>query len=118
MSDTATAQTNTAQSFDAGDTISVRFTGEIIDDINTEIARIETEKLSISDYQNGTKVYAATSTGTDAYAITLDPPLTSYALGQTFKFMTDVANTGPATLNVNGLGAKTIKKLRDQDLDS
>lgn len=118
MSDTATAQTNTAQSFDAGDTISVRFSGEIIDDINTEIARLETEKLDVSDYQNGEKVYAATSSGTDAYAITLTPPITSYITAQTFKFLSDVANTGPATLNVNGLGAKTIKKLRDQDLDS
>jgi hypothetical protein len=33
-----------------------------------------------------------------------------YALYQHFCFKADVANTGVATLNVNGGGAKTIKK--------
>lgn len=117
-SDSATTQTNTAQSFDADDVISLRLTGEIIDDLNAEAVRLENAKLDIADYQNGEKVYASSSTGTDAYAITLDPPITAYVVSQTFKFSADVANTGPATLNVNGLGAKTIKKQHDVDLDS
>ena len=60
--------------------------------------------------------YAASSVGTDAYAITLTPGPTAYAAGQEFRFKADAANTGGATLNVNGLGAKTILKQNDQAL--
>lgn len=54
--------------------------------------------------------YAASSGGTDAYAITVSPAPTAYVTGQVFHFKADVANTGGATLNVNSLGAKTIVK--------
>lgn len=54
--------------------------------------------------------YAASSAGSDTYAITVTPAPTAYATGQVFRFKADVANTGAATLNVNGLGAKTIVK--------
>lgn len=53
---------------------------------------------------------AADGGGTDAYAITLSPAITAYITGQSFTFKANTANTGAATLNVNGLGAKTIKK--------
>lgn len=52
--------------------------------------------------------YAASSTGTDAYAITLTPAVTTYTTGDIYVFQADVANTGNATLNVNALGAKNI----------
>lgn len=60
--------------------------------------------------------YAVPSGGSDAYAITVTPAPTAYAAGQVFKFKADVANTGAATLNVNSLGAKTIKKNKDETL--
>lgn len=60
--------------------------------------------------------YAASSGGTDAYAITVTPAPTAYTTGQVFTFKADVANTGAATLNVNSLGAKTIKKNVSSDL--
>jgi len=66
--------------------------------------------------QNSSHVYAADSVGTDAYAITLTPAVTAYVTGQVFHFKAGAANTGAATLNVNGLGAVPIKKARDQDL--
>lgn len=53
--------------------------------------------------------YAVDSVGTDSYAITLTG-FTAYVAGQTFKFKAATANTGSCSLNVNGLGAKTIKK--------
>lgn len=59
--------------------------------------------------------YAESTTGTDSYAITV-PGLTTLVAGQTFKFKADVANTGACTLNINGLGAKTIKKSVSSDL--
>lgn len=66
--------------------------------------------------QNGSYVYAADAGSSDAYAITLSPAPSAYAAGQEFRFKANTANTGAATLNVNSLGAKTIKKLNDQDL--
>lgn len=117
-SDTATEQTSTAFTFESGDYVYLIKSAEDDADLKAEVARLETDKLSIADYQNGTKVYAATSVGTDSYAITLSPAITSYSVWQTFRFLSDVANTWAATLNVNGLWAKTIKKLRDQDLSS
>lgn len=62
--------------------------------------------------------YGASSAGTDTYAITLSSAPAAYAAGQQYTFKADVANTGPATLNVNGLGAKTIKKDGTTDLDT
>jgi hypothetical protein len=51
------------------------------------------------------------TTGTGAaYALTLDPPLPAYFPDQFFIFRAHVTNTGQATLNVNGLGAKVLKK--------
>lgn len=58
----------------------------------------------------GSQIYAASSAGSDTYAITLSPALTAYVTGMVIQFKTDVANTGAATLNVNGLGAISIKK--------
>lgn len=62
--------------------------------------------------------YAADSVGTDSYAITITPAITAYATGQVFTFRAGTANTGAATLNVSGLGAKTIKKQQGLDLET
>ncbi len=61
-------------------------------------------------------LYAASSGGSDTYAITLSPAAGSYVAGDKYMFKADVGNTGAATLNVNGLGAKTIKHLNGDDL--
>lgn len=54
--------------------------------------------------------YGADAGGSDAYAITLSPALSAYAVGQVFTFKANTVNTGPATLAINGLAAKTIVK--------
>lgn len=56
-------------------------------------------------------VYAADGGGSDAYAITLSPAPSAYQTGAHYRFKANTANTGAATLNVNSLGAKTIKKV-------
>jgi hypothetical protein len=66
---------------------------------------------------NGSAIYAASSTGNDSYAITFSPALASYTTGLTVRFKADVANTGVCTLNINSLGAKTIKKNVTSDLE-
>jgi len=66
--------------------------------------------------QDSHYVYAADAEASDTYVITLTPAIAAYAVGQVFHFKANTANTGAATLNVNGKGAITIKKLYDQDL--
>ena len=47
---------------------------------------------------------------TDDYACSITPSPGSYVAGAWFWFKANTANTGAATLNLNSLGAKTIKK--------
>lgn len=67
--------------------------------------------------QNAVYSYAADAEASDTYAITLSPAPSAYAAGQKFIFKANTANTGACTLNVNALGAKTIKKNADEDLE-
>lgn len=58
-----------------------------------------------------------TSAGSsNAYTLAADRTIASYAAGQVFCFIADRANTGAATLNVDSVGAKSIKKHHDVDL--
>jgi len=72
------------------------------------------DKIRATKYHD----YAADSVGTDAYAITITPAITAYSAGQEFTFNAGTANTGACTLNVSGLGAKTIKKNVSTDLET
>ena len=74
-----------------------------------------TASLSI---QSGAWSYAVDAAGTDTYVITLTPTPSAYTNGMVIQFNAGTANTGAATLNVNALGAKTIKKHKDQDLET
>lgn len=71
-----------------------------------------------SGSQNSAEIYGEDAGGDDTYEVTLVPALTAYQSGQTFRFKATTANTGAATLNVNGLGAKTIKKGANRDLET
>lgn len=48
---------------------------------------------------------------TDAYACNLSPAITAYTSGTHYRFKANTANTGAATLALNGLAATTIKKV-------
>ncbi len=60
--------------------------------------------------------YVADTGAADAYVIAPSPAITAYAVGQKFTFKAANANTGTSTINVNGLGAKTIKINVTEDL--
>ena len=77
----------------------------------------KTDIPNVEDVQTGEIAYAADAGSTDAYAITLTPAPSAYTTGMVINFKANTVNTGTATLNVNSLGAKTIKKLHDQDLE-
>ncbi len=62
-----------------------------------------------ADIQKQAFNYAAAS-GTDTLTLTLDPGIASYTTGLRASFKAAANNTGTATININGLGAKTIKK--------
>jgi len=57
---------------------------------------------------------AATAGTDDNYALTLVPSATVYTTGLMVMFSTTNANSGAATLNINGLGAKSLKMLNNQ----
>ncbi len=60
--------------------------------------------------------YAADTGAADAYVVTLSPALTAYTAGIVVYFKATNANTGASTLNVNGLGAKSIVKEMNEAL--
>lgn len=47
----------------------------------------------------------------NTYTITYSPALAAYVDGERYSFRVAADNTGAATLNINGLGATTIKKM-------
>lgn len=111
-------QGNLIFSFDPDDFIYLGTTDEELQDIKDELIELDNNKLNIVDYQNGTAIFAASSTGNDDYAINIIPAPSWYQLGQRFRFQADVANVWSATLNVSGLWPITIKKQNDQDLET
>lgn len=61
------------------------------------------------DYRLNPNNYAADAGANDTYVITLTNAPTAYVTGQVFYFKANTVNTGACTLNVNGLGAKSLK---------
>jgi hypothetical protein len=52
--------------------------------------------------------YAVDTGAADAYVVALSPALTAYTAGHVVRFKATNANTGASTINVNGLGVKSI----------
>lgn len=60
---------------------------------------------------SGFQQLAVTSTGSaNAYVVTYSPAPTALVTGQHYYFIANFANTGAATANINGTGAKSLKK--------
>ena len=73
-------------------------------------AAARTDYTAAGQVQDNSLRYAAATGATNTYAITLAPAITAYAEGQEFTFKANAANTGTCTLNVNSVGAVTLKK--------
>jgi len=69
------------------------------------------DKIRASKYHD----YAADAGSNDTYVITVTPAPTAYAAGQVFQFKANTVNTGACTLNVNSLGAVSLKMNKDLD---
>jgi hypothetical protein len=63
-----------------------------------------------SVFQRGETPWTTGGTG-NAYTITPDPAITAYGDFQKFTILANRTSTGAATLNVNGLGARDIRKI-------
>lgn len=58
---------------------------------------------------NNSMSYAVDAGAADAYSVTLSPAAASYVAGMQVIMKAANANTGPSTINVNGLGVQNIK---------
>jgi len=77
-----------------------------------------TNAVSKQDIQNGNLNYAVATGSSNTYEVILDPEPTLYTAGMIVNFKANFDNSGFATLNVNDLGEKPIKKLVTTDLDA
>lgn len=68
--------------------------------------------------QNGQSIYALDTGSANAYAIALSPVPVAYATGMVVRFKSSFQNSASATLNVNSLGAITLKKSGSTNLAS
>lgn len=69
-----------------------------------------------ADYLTHTGWASATGTA-NAYIANLTPALSTYEEGVSLRLKINLDNTGAATINVNGLGVKSIKKANGSDVN-
>lgn len=65
---------------------------------------------SVADVQRSRFAFATGVSGTNTITATLTPALSSYETGMVVNFIAAATNTGAVTLNLNGLGAKTVQE--------
>ena len=70
----------------------------------------QTTVINGNRVQAGWVNYGTTGGTATAYTLTFSPAMPGYVAGQCFVFKPHVTNTGAATLNVQGLGAKSLAK--------
>lgn len=110
----------TASSFNSGDAVQLRVTSavheglrysdfEIAKKLDSVASSQTTDETNITNLQTGAYFYVVTTGSANAY-VAATPALAAYAAGNVIVFNANFTNTGSATLNVNSLGAKTIKK--------
>lgn len=74
------------------------------------IAGTYLEKLAL-DVQAGKWLYGVAGGTADAITVTLSPPPMAYTDGMIVRVKIATSNTGDATLNVNGLGVRDLKRI-------
>ncbi len=74
------------------------------------------DAVSAGAIQNGTLVYATATGSNNSFLLNISPAISQYQAGMAFNFISNQNVNGPATLNVNGLGSKPIKKNVNHDL--
>ena len=72
-------------------------------------ATVGTDAVRYSQIQGGTDKLV-TVTGTDTLTGSMTPALTAYAAGNQFSFVVANTNTGAVTINIDGVGSKSITR--------
>lgn len=62
--------------------------------------------------------YEVSTGSANAYVLSIDAQITSYTDNLTVVFNANFTNTGAATINVNSIGANTIKTINGDDLEA
>jgi hypothetical protein len=77
------------------------------------------DSINLGQVQSGIVAHAVTMGGTaDAIVLTFSPPFSAYVAKMRFRFTASLANALAApTINIDGLGLKTIKKLNGLALE-
>lgn len=81
-------------------------------------ATARTDYASAAQVQDGSIIYLTSVSGTNTITATAPLSMAAYAAGQLFNFKAAGGNTGAVTININSLGAKSIKKFTSVDLAS
>lgn len=77
-----------------------------------------TDYTSATDVQKGTPVTLTSVSGTNTITATAPYSMSSLSANQTFRFVSAGANTTAVTLNINGIGAKSITKFGTSPLNA
>ncbi len=77
---------------------------------NVAIANARNQYAAVSQVQDGALTIASSVSGTDTITMAISLGLNAYTAGQQFGFVAAGTNTGAVTININGLGAKALKK--------
>lgn len=96
-----------------------RFTTASANRLNAILKSIEAafDKLPASTELNqGSRNYSVATLTGSSYSATVPFTLTSYSPGLTVTLLTDQQNPGSATLNLNGVGAATIRRFDGSNL--
>ena len=84
---------------------------------NVSSATARTEYPTSGQVQDGALLSLTSVAGTaTAITATAAVSMSAYATGQRFAFVVGTTNTGTTTININAIGAKTIKKNATQDV--
>lgn len=77
---------------------------------NLAIGTVGSDASTVGQVQSGAVQFLTNVSGTDTITATVTPTIAAYTAGQTFRFVTAGINTGAATININGIGVKSITK--------
>lgn len=76
---------------------------------NVDDADARNQYAAAGQVQDSSLTWGGASGGSsNAYTLTLSPPISAYADGQRFAFRANHSNTGAATINVNSVGSKDL----------
>ena len=76
------------------------------------------DAVSVDYIQKDSLKFAIATGSNNNYSVNLTPAVSSLSVGMVVLFQANFSNTGAATLSVNGLSSKTIKKNYNTDLDT